>query len=99
MAEWAETHEDLDEAIRRSPWAKALLVSPALMEPTSGQVKRELLAFLVAVSLLNRIKEAERPRMTQLLETIRTRFFCDEDTYKCELPFKDIKNVVNKIFK
>ena len=26
-------------------------------------------------------------------------FFSDEDLYKCELPFKDIKNVVNKIFK
>ena len=99
MADWAESHEDLDEAIRRSPWAKALLISPALMDPTSGQVKRELLTFLVAVSLLNRIKEAERPKMTQMLETIRTRFFSDEDTYKCELPFKDIKNVVNKIFK
>ena len=99
MADWAEAHEDLDEAIRRSPWAKALLLSPALMEPTGGGVKRELLAFLVAVSLLNRIKEAERDKMTRMLETIRSRFFSDEDTYKCELPFKDIKNVVNKIFK
>ena len=99
MADWVETHEDLDEAIRRSPWAKALLLSPALMENTGGGVKRELLAFLVAVSLLNRIKEAERDKMTRMLETIRTRFFSDEDTYTCELPFKDIKNVVNKIFK
>ena len=72
MADWAESHEDLDEAIRRSPWAKALLVSPTLMDPSSGQVKRELLTFLVAVSLLNRLKEAERPRLTQLQETIRT---------------------------
>ena len=94
-----ETHEDLDEAIRRSPWAKALLLSPALMENTGGGVKRELLAFLVAVSLLNRIKEAEREKMTRMLEAVRTRFFSDEDTYTCELPFKDIKNVVNKIFK
>ena len=99
MADWVETHEDLDEAIRRSPWAKALLLSPALMEATGGGVKRELLAFLVAVSLLNRIKEAEREKMTRMLETVRTRFFSDEDTYTCELPFKDIKNVVNKIFK
>ena len=72
-------------------------MSPALMDPTSGLVKRELLSFLVAVTLLGKIKEAEK--MTLMLETVRTRFFSDEDLYKRELPFKDIKNVVTKIFK
>ena len=46
----------LDEACRRCAWARCFLLSPALVEKQGGRAKRELFTFLVAVSLLGKIK-------------------------------------------
>ena len=99
IAESVEYHEDIGEAIRRNPRAKTFLLSPPLMDPKGGGAKRELFSFLVACSLIAKIKETEKEKLNKLLETVRIRFFADGDLYNCCLSLKDINNVTEKIFK
>ena len=56
VADSVEFWLPLDEACRRCAWARCFLLSPALVEKQGGQAKRELFTFLVAVSLLGKIK-------------------------------------------
>ena len=64
----------LDEACRRCAWARCFLLSPALVEKQGGRAKRELFTFLVAVSLLARIKVIHSSSDT-LISIIRIRLF------------------------
>lgn len=97
VAETVEYHEDVDEAIKRSSWAKAFIQCPAMSDPAGGEAKKDLFSFLVCSCLLS--KTNERDKLNILLEQIRTRFFDDGDTYCSKLALKDINDVVQKIFR
>merc|ERR1711997_68197 len=99
VAESVEFNEDIEEAVRRNSWAKSFLLSPALIDPVGGKEKRETFLFLVAATLLSKIKDQEKAKLTKLLEAIRLRFFSDDQFYKSTIGFKDIKGLVDKIFK
>ena len=99
VAESLEFNEDIEEAVRRNSWAKSFLLSPALIEPLGGKEKRETFLFLVACTLLSKIKDNEKAKLTKFLEAIRLRFFSDDQFYKTTIGLKDIKGLVDKIFK
>ena len=99
VVESLEFSEDVEEAVRRNGWAKSFLLSPSLMDPVGGKEKRETFYFLVAVTLLSKIKDQEKAKLIKFLETIRIRFFSDDQFYKTTIGLKDIKGVVGKIFK
>ena len=94
-----EFHEDIEEAVRRNSWAKSFLLSPALIDPVGGKEKRETFLFLVASTLLSKIKDQEKEKLIKFLETVRIRFFSDDQFYKTSVGLKDIKGLVGKIFK
>ena len=99
VAESVEFNEDIEEAVRRNSWAKSFLLSPGLIEPAGGKEKRETFLFLVAATLLSKIKDQEKAKLTKFLEVIRLRFFSDDQFYKTTIGLKDIKGLVDKIFK
>ena len=99
VADSVEFNEDLEEAVRRNSWAKSFLLSPALVDPLGGKEKRETFLFLVAATLLSKIKDQEKAKLTSFLEAIRIRFFSDDQFYKTSIGLKDIKGLVDKIFK
>ena len=99
VVESLEFHEDIEEAVRRNTWAKSFLLSPALIDPVGGKEKRETFLFLVACTLLSKIKDQEKGKLIKFLEFVRIRFFSDDQFYKATVGLKDIKGVVGKIFK
>ena len=99
VAESVEFSEDIEEAVRRNSWAKSFLLSPGLIDPAGGKEKRETFLFLVAATLLSKIKDQEKAKLTKFLEVIRLRFFSDDQFYKTTIGLKDIKGLVDKIFK
>ena len=94
-----EFHEDIEEAVRRNSWAKSFLLSPALIDPVGGKEKRETFFFLVASTLLSKIKDQEKEKLIKFLEAVRVRFFSDDQFYKTSVGLKDIKGLIGKIFK
>merc|ERR1711997_606728 len=68
VAESVEFNEDIEEAVRRNSWAKSFLLSPGLMDPVGGKEKRETFLFLVAATLLSKIKDQEKAKLTAFLE-------------------------------
>ena len=76
VADSVEFWLPLDEACRRCAWARCFLLSPALVEKQGGRAKRELFTFLVAVSLLAKIKVIHSSSGTlTLISIIRIRLF------------------------
>ena len=64
-----------------------------------GKEKKETFLFLASSTLLSKIKAKEREKLLKYLEAIRIRFFSDDQFYKTTIGLKDIKGVVDKIFK
>ena len=90
---------DIDDIVKRSPWARAFLLSPPLLDPIGGPDRKELFFFLVSCSLVTKIKEKETGKLLDLLELIRHRFFSDDQLWKANIALKDIRNVQDEIFR
>ena len=97
--EFPDENFDIEEAVKRSPWARAYLLSPPLLDPVGGPDRRELFFFLVSCSLLARIKEKEKKKLLGLVELIKQRFFSDDQLWKANIALKDIRNVQDEIFR
>ena len=91
--------EDIEESVRRNSWAQSFLQSPGFLNPVGGKEKKETFLFLASSTLLSKIKAKEREKLLKYLEAIRIRFFSDDQFYKTTIGLKDIKGVVDKIFK
>jgi len=96
IAESVGYHEDVDEAIKNQPWAKAFFNSPAMLEPRTRQ---DMFVFLVCSCLLIKLENKDIDKIKHLLEVVRVKFFADEDTFTSSIPFKDINNAEQKIFR
>ena len=54
IAESVAYHEDVDEAIKNQPWAKAFFYSPAMLDPKARQ---QIFVFLVCASMLIKLND------------------------------------------